>query len=128
VFRFWFNDVDEALPVAVASPVTVEELPDELLVADPWLVLTPEPPGLDCPLTATLRLPFPTVVLSPLIAVAVPLFRTVPSCDAMVIVPPVPDTDVGLAADVLPVAVASPVPVPAEPLDELPVLPEVLCA
>jgi hypothetical protein len=46
----------------------------------------------------------------------------------MVIVPPVPDTVVGFDADELPVAVALPVPVPAEPLLELPVFPEVLCA
>jgi hypothetical protein len=126
---FWFNDVDELLPVAVASPVVVDEVPLELLVAVPWLVFTPEPPGLFCPLTARLRLPLPTVVLSPLIAVAVPLLRTVPCCSTMVIDPPVPDTVVGFDADVLPVAVALPVPVPAEPLLELPVLPEVLdCA
>ena len=124
----WTMLVSDLLPVADALPVLTVALPSELLVALPLLAAMPAAVLASCTRPASLSETLPAATLPPLLARATPLFRTLASW-LMIRMPPSWPWAEPLAVwlivvfDWLPIELALPVEMAAEPLLALAAVP-----
>ena len=112
----WVTDPSATLPVAAASPVLMVAVPLDTLVGPPMTTPTPRsPPVTFWVVEATLLDWLPTALLPPVLASAVPEFVTEPLWEPAKPRPPPPFAWLTAPEELLPAAVADPVPTPAVP-------------